>query len=158
MAIFLSTAYSECTLGKTRLTRKDGRVLEWDNCFEEGDKYCTQKPYGKACLLKNNFTSVEPYKDVSDDADVIIYNSRTPIEQNEIDRMAAEEAKRKARDSDRTSWEKQKAIENTTSTKDSPQEKPKVEEELNCYSFRVGDYTYEHCKDKSGKIVRKRKI
>lgn len=62
--------------------------------------------------------------------------------------------------SDRTSWENQKAIENTTSTKNSPQEKPKVEEELNCYSFHPpgSPYTWEHCKDKSGKIVRKRRI
>lgn len=76
-----------------------------------------------------------------------------------------ETAKQLERDS--TSWEKQKAIEekqktieNTTSTKDSPQEKPTVEEELNCYSFHPpgSPYTWEHCKDKSGKIVRKRRI
>lgn len=61
---------------------------------------------------------------------------------------------------DRASWEKQKTNENTTSTQDSIEEKPKVEEELNCYSFHPAGspYTYEHCKDKSGKIVRKRKI
>lgn len=69
-----------------------------------------------------------------------------------------ETAKQVERDS--TSWKKQKTIENTTSTKDSPQEKPKVEEELNCYSFHPpsSPYTWEHCKDKSGKLVRKRRI
>lgn len=89
-------------------------------------------------------------------------------------KSSQDEETAKQLESDRISWEKQKAIEekqkaieekqkaieNTTSTKDSPQEKPKVEEELNCYSFHPpgSPYTWEHCKDKSGKIVRKRKI
>ena len=67
---------------------------------------------------------------------------------------------------DQASWEnqkavekKQKTIENTTSTKDSSQEKAKAEEELNCYSFQPpsSPYTWEHCKDKNGKLVSKRR-
>jgi len=64
-------ANTECTDGKTKLTKKDGRVLEWSNCFEEENNYCTRKSYGKICLQKDNIISVEQYDDTSPDTIVI---------------------------------------------------------------------------------------
>jgi len=89
------------------------------------------------------------------DSDLEKYKSSQNEETvQQLDRDSTSGEKQKATE------EEQKASENTTSTKDSPEEEPKVEEELNCYSFHPpgSPYTWEHCKDKSGKIIRKRRI
>lgn len=86
-------AHAECTDSKTKLTRKDGRVLQWGTCFEEGHYYCTQNSYGKICLEKNQFVSVETYKDTSISPDAIIINNEEKFKEDneklEIDTQKA---------------------------------------------------------------------
>ncbi len=66
-----SFLHAECTDDATDLIKKNGDMMHWDNCSEEGDKYCNQKSYGKVCLPKDMFKAVKKAEDAFNGAIVI---------------------------------------------------------------------------------------
>lgn len=46
-----------------KIILKDGATLTWSNYFEEKDKYCTHKSFGKFCISKSDVVSIKEEND-----------------------------------------------------------------------------------------------
>jgi len=60
---FLSTLFATSSCyAAYELVLNDGVILKWQDCTAEGKNYCTQKPFGKVCILKKDVVSLKETK------------------------------------------------------------------------------------------------
>lgn len=66
--IFLIICTASICQADYELRLNDGVTLTWREFTVEGDQYCTQKEFGKFCLLKNDVISIKEIKDTTGNA------------------------------------------------------------------------------------------